>query len=102
MRVAVKIELSDAGRQRLERLSRSRSAAVRLRERSRLVLMAAPRARGTQCRAANVGPVMLRYVPARALADPMSPLCVFRRCRSKPKQVHPSLTPCTVTPPRSS
>ena len=29
MRVAVKIELSDAGRQRLERLSRSRSAAMR-------------------------------------------------------------------------
>ena len=29
MRVAVKIELSDAERQRLERLSRSRSAAVR-------------------------------------------------------------------------
>ena len=41
MRVAVKIELSDADRQRLERLSRSRSAAVRLRERSRIVLMAA-------------------------------------------------------------
>ena len=41
MRVAVKIELSDAGRQRLERLSRSRSAAMRLRERSRMVLMAA-------------------------------------------------------------
>ena len=43
MRVAVKIELSDAERQRLERLSRSRSAAVRLRERSRIVLMAADR-----------------------------------------------------------
>ena len=41
MRVAVKIELSDADRQRLERLSRSRSAAMRLRERSRMVLMAA-------------------------------------------------------------
>ena len=41
MRVAVKIELSDAGQQRLERLSRSRSAAMRLRERSRIVLMAA-------------------------------------------------------------
>jgi len=41
MRVAVKIELSEADRQRLERLSRSRSAAVRLRERSRIVLMAA-------------------------------------------------------------
>ena len=41
MRVAVKIELSEAERQRLERLSRSRSAAMRLRERSRIVLMAA-------------------------------------------------------------
>ena len=41
MRVAVKIELSDADRRRLERWSRSRSAAVRLRERSRMVLMAA-------------------------------------------------------------
>ena len=41
MRVAVKIELSDADRQRMERLSRSRSAAMRLRERSRIVLMAA-------------------------------------------------------------
>ena len=41
MRVAVKIELSDADRQQLERLSRSRSAAMRLRERSRIVLMAA-------------------------------------------------------------
>ena len=41
MRVAVKIDLSDADRQRLERLSRSRSAAVRLRERSQIVLMAA-------------------------------------------------------------
>ncbi len=38
MRVPVKIEPSDADRQRL---SRSRSAAVRLRERSRIVLMVA-------------------------------------------------------------
>ena len=41
MRVAVKIELSEADRKRLERWSRSRSVAVRLRERSRMVLMAA-------------------------------------------------------------
>ena len=41
MRVAVKIELSEADRRRLQRRSRSRSAAVRLRERSRIVLMAA-------------------------------------------------------------
>ncbi len=41
MRVAVKIELSEAERKRLERWSRSRSATVRLRERSRIVLMAA-------------------------------------------------------------
>lgn len=40
MRVAVKIELSDGDRRRLEQWSRSRSAAVRLRERSRMVLMA--------------------------------------------------------------
>lgn len=41
MRVAVKIELSEADRQCLERFSRSRSASVRLRERSQMVLMAA-------------------------------------------------------------
>ena len=41
MRVAVEIELSEADRERLERWSRSRSVAVRLRERSRMVLMAA-------------------------------------------------------------
>ena len=41
MRVAVKIELTEAERKRLGRWSRSRSAAVRLRERSRMVLMAA-------------------------------------------------------------
>ena len=41
MLVAVKIDLSDADRKRLERWSRSRSEAVRLRERSRMVLMAA-------------------------------------------------------------
>ena len=41
MRVAVGIELSDGERATLERWSRSRSAAVRLRERSRMVLMAA-------------------------------------------------------------
>ena len=41
MRVAVRIELSESDRRRLERWSRSRSAAVRLRERSRIVLMAA-------------------------------------------------------------
>ena len=41
MRVAVRIELSESDRTRLERWSRSRSAAVRLRERSRIVLMAA-------------------------------------------------------------
>ena len=41
MRVAVKIELSEAERKRLQRWSRSRSVAVRLRERSRMVLMAA-------------------------------------------------------------
>ena len=75
MRVAVKIELSDAGRQRLERLSRSRSAAVRLRERSRLVLMAAPRARGTQCRAAERGagdaPIRTRPCPSRPDVTPV-------------------------------
>ena len=41
MRVAVRIELSDMDRKRLERWSRSRSVAVRLQERSRIVLMAA-------------------------------------------------------------
>ncbi len=41
MRVAVKIELSEAERKRLEQWTRSRSAAVRLQERSRIVLMAA-------------------------------------------------------------
>ena len=41
MRVAVKIELSEADRRCLERFSRSRSASVRLRERSQMVLMAA-------------------------------------------------------------
>ena len=41
MRVAVRIELSDGDRKRLERWSRSRSVAVRLQERSRIVLMAA-------------------------------------------------------------
>ena len=41
MRVAVKIELSEADRKRLGRWSRSRCVAVRLQERSRIVLMAA-------------------------------------------------------------
>ena len=41
MRVAVKIQLSEADRTCLERWARSRSVAVRLRERSRMVLMAA-------------------------------------------------------------
>ena len=40
MRVAVRIALSEAERKRLDRWSRSRSVAVRLRERSRIVLMA--------------------------------------------------------------
>ena len=41
MRKAVGIELADGDREVLERWSRSRSATVRLRERSRIVLMAA-------------------------------------------------------------
>ena len=41
MRVAVKIELSKADRRCLERWSRSRSASVRLQERSQMMLMAA-------------------------------------------------------------
>ena len=41
MRVAIKIELTDAERTRLTRWRRSRSVSVRLRERSRIVLMAA-------------------------------------------------------------
>ena len=41
MRVAVRIELSEGDRRVLERWSRSRSVTVRLRERSRIVLMAA-------------------------------------------------------------
>ena len=41
MRVAVKIELTDAERTRLARWSRSRSVSVRLRARSRIVLRAA-------------------------------------------------------------
>ena len=41
MRKAVRIELAEGDREVLERWSRSRSATVRLRERSRMVLMAA-------------------------------------------------------------
>ena len=41
MRKAVRIELAEGDREVLERWSRSRSATVRLRERSRIVLMAA-------------------------------------------------------------
>lgn len=41
MRVAVKIELSEAEKQKLEKLSNSRSTSVRLAERSRIVLLAA-------------------------------------------------------------
>ena len=41
MRMAVEIELTEADRKRLQQWSRSRSVAVRLRERSRMVLMAA-------------------------------------------------------------
>ena len=40
MRKAVGIELAEGDREVLERWSRSRSATVRLRERSRIVLMA--------------------------------------------------------------
>ena len=40
MRVAVKIELPEADRKKLERWATSRSVAVRLRERSRIVLRA--------------------------------------------------------------
>ena len=41
MRKAVGIEVTEGDREVLERWSRSRSATVRLRERSRMVLMAA-------------------------------------------------------------
>ena len=41
MRKAVRIEVAEGDREVLERWSRSRSATVRLRERSRMVLMAA-------------------------------------------------------------
>ena len=41
MRKAVRIEVTEGDREVLERWSRSRSATVRLRERSRIVLMAA-------------------------------------------------------------
>ena len=40
MRVAVKIELPEEDRRQLQRWATSRSAAVRLRERSRIVLLA--------------------------------------------------------------
>ena len=40
MRVAVQIELPEADREKLQRWATSRSAAVRLRERSRIVLLA--------------------------------------------------------------
>lgn len=76
MRVAVKIELSEADRKQLERWSRSRSVAVRLRERSRMVLVRLTTQKGPAGiarLAASTRPESLVVQPRSQLFVPLPP-----------------------------